>query len=60
MVYDIHVEKRYAAVNSAGVAARAGEEREMDGEEPQDEGEEALDHLPEEDEILSVTVDGED
>ena len=33
---------------------------EMDGEEPQDEGEEALDHLPEEDEILSVTVDGED
>ena len=32
----------------------------MDGEEPQDEGEEALDHLPEEDEILSVTVDGED
>ena len=59
IVDETHMDNRYAEVNEAGDAARA--EEEQDAQEAEDQvDEENLDGAPEEDEVLSVSIEGEE
>ena len=53
---ELHADNRFAAVNAAGAAARDEEEEEQSALSPEQDGE---DGLVEEDEILSVTLEGD-